>query len=85
LARSPAVIPASTSTHQQQSSFEQASIKQTASTQHRASSKQVSSKLQAVCTKQPITKSLSESGFIPAQKTAAPLLAKTSDGPPTIE
>ena len=24
-------------------------------------------------------------GFIPAQKTAAPLLAKTSDGPPTLE
>ena len=35
--------------------------------------------------KQPLSKSLSESGFIPAQKTAAPLLAKTSDGPPTLE
>ena len=34
--------------------------------------------------KQPATKSLSESGFIPAQKTAALLLAKTSDGPPTL-
>ena len=39
---------------------------------------------QAVSTKQPLSKSLSESGFIPAQKTAAPLLAKTSDGPPTL-
>ena len=34
--------------------------------------------------KQPLSKSLSEGGFIPAQKTAAPLLAKTSDGPPTL-
>nr|WP_297103041.1 WecB/TagA/CpsF family glycosyltransferase [uncultured Prevotella sp.] len=53
----------------------QASIKHQASTQHEQ---------QASC-KQPFSKSLSESGFIPAQKTAALLLAKTSDGPPTIE
>ena len=35
--------------------------------------------------KQPFSKSLSEGGFIPAQKTAAPLLAQTSDGPPSIQ
>ena len=35
--------------------------------------------------KQPLSKSLSEGGFIPAQKTAAPLLAQTSDGPPSLQ
>ena len=35
--------------------------------------------------KQPFSKSLSEGGFIPAQKTAASLLAQTSDGPPTLQ
>ena len=35
--------------------------------------------------KQPLSKSLSEGGFIPAQKTAASLLAQTSDGPPTLQ
>nr|WP_293487863.1 hypothetical protein [Prevotella sp.] len=43
MARSPAVIPASTSTHQQQSSFEQASIKQTGMSTLPASSKQQTS------------------------------------------
>jgi len=57
------------------------STQQASSIKHRASTQQE----QQASSKQPATKSLSESGFIPAQKTAAPLLAKTSDGPPTIE
>jgi len=56
--------------------------KQPASIEHRASTQQTSS-IEQASSKQPATKSLSESGFIPAQKNAA-LLAKTSDGPPTL-
>jgi len=67
----PASIEHQVST-QQASSIKQAPSIEQAASQHRAS------------VKQPATKSLSESGFIPAQKTAALLLAKTSDGPPTL-
>ena len=51
-----------------------ASLEHQVSTQHE----------QQASSKQPATKSLSECGFIPAQKNAALLLAKTSDGPPTL-
>nr|WP_302959323.1 hypothetical protein [uncultured Prevotella sp.] len=66
--------------------------KQPASIEHRASTQQASSKhsasikhrvsIQQASNKQPVSDSC-PCGRIP-QKTAAPLLAKTSDGPPTL-